>query len=261
MISKYSQIHLADEALDALYRKQAIEAFNAVRQKLKLEQDQQEEDFELYLSLTAEEKPFEYNPGILTREASIQGFRASAKILRVKEGKYPLLFAFGTKEKIPNPGIGWLGKSQVVILFNNLIGPFNMLHAATRLSIETFVHEFIHYLDICRRGDPRRLMTPEQRERGHSPGEAAFDYTKYFNTPAEMNAYYQENIDSINTVVDSFIGAKYEPGLKSLENFNDFFKFYSRFMDKNWLNALTPENKKRVQKRFFHFYETVKDKR
>lgn len=255
MIKRYSKLKTADESLDASFRKQALEAFDIFRAFLKREEDSYLKQFNQYLD--SGKDPFIFHSTTLRENESVEGFQVWAKDIGIQENKYKLLFLIGTKNKIKNPALGWLnriGEKVAILLFNNLISSYSLQYASTRISKEVFIHEFIHYLDAGRGNELGR-------ETKHvSPEDVAFNWEKYFNNPSEMNAYYQENIDTLNNIVNNLVEANHINSITKMKaGFESFFKFAIRFFNQGWWQMLTPENKKRVQKRLYHFYETKKD--
>lgn len=112
----------------------------------------------------------------------------------------------------------------------------------------TFIHEFIHTLDSYRTNDffGRPSISDSDEE--------------YFNHPSELNAFYQEGIQSLEDRILKFKerGMAWRFANQSFEEtFDNFVKIHLH--DEFW-NNLTNENKRRIRKRFYNFYsETMPD--
>jgi len=244
----------ADFQKDRYYQQLAVSAYEKVVAVLKHEAEEAEKEFEAYLD-RGENTPFEYFPETLTKNPHYEGFEVRAANIGVTENQYPLIFLFGTKNKIQNPALGFTKQNRAVILFNNLKEPFSLTWADTRLDKSTFIHEYIHYLDAGR-GSKRNNYTlnmSETLEEKH--------WQKYYNNPKEMNAYYQENIPTLYKVVETMVKNNYEPLQEAMSSgYEAFFKLAIKFFNLRWWEYLTPENKKRVQKRLYQVYKDMKEK-
>lgn len=102
-------------------------------------------------------------------------------------GSYKTTGGFGTGTADPN---------KKYIILSVLIDEHDITHLDTRLNRTQFVHEFIHYLD-------------DKRTKGRASGSAknlmaTDDYDKYYDNPLEFNAYYQDGVDSIISLIDGF---------------------------------------------------------
>lgn len=76
-----------------------------------------------------------------------------------------------------------------------------------------------------------------------------------------MNAYYQENIPSLYAIVNKMVELNYEPLLEAMSSgYEAFFKFAIKTFNDRWWQYLTPENKRRVQKRLYSVFENIKEK-
>ena len=75
-----------------------------------------------------------------------------------------------------------------------------------------------------------------------------------------MNAYYQETAGVLVNIVNTFVENNYEEGLRHLRSYEDFFNFFQKFFNRDWMEALTPSNRKKVQKRLYDLYTTIKSK-
>jgi hypothetical protein len=138
----------------------------------------------------------------------------------------------------------------------------------------TFIHEFIHYLDVQRRKgnivDLQPASTPTDEESARA----------YYNDPLEFNAFYQAGVTRLMDMIDRLhrkhgadIQAWYDEGkievtdfieglLLGGQEFRDYVAF-SLFTQHpgtdNWYDWLTPKNRRKVDKRIFQLYTDVKD--
>lgn len=99
-----------------------------------------------------------------------------------------------TNKSLKVGGISFKG----VIVNANLIGEYNGKYMDTRLDKDTFIHEYIHFLDHLR-----------YRSRGLGKTSAKYldtqDIEGYYNTPEEFNAYYQAGTISNNSCMEKSI--------------------------------------------------------
>lgn len=96
-----------------------------------------------------------------------------------------------------------------VIVISDLIRPFDLTYADTRLGAGTFIHEFIHYLDSKRQA--KRTSSVSMLRGG--------DTAAYFNDAGEFNAYFQEMASSL----DNFF--RFESPLSGHKNFSEFLEW------------------------------------
>lgn len=241
----------ADFQSDRYYQQLAVSAFESVQDILKTEAARAEREFEEYLDRGL--NPPEFISDYLIQNPYYEGYELRAAEVGIPENQYPLIFIFGTKKKIPNPALGFTKQGKAVILFNNLKEPYHLTYAYSRLDKATFIHEFIHYLDMGRGNKETNNSfqgSPEEK-----------DLQEYYNNPKEMNAYYQENIPSLYKIVESMVKNNYEPLTEVISSgYEAFFKFAIKFFNARWWDYLTPENKRRVQKRLYAVFENLKEK-
>lgn len=128
-------------------------------------------------------------------------------------------------------------------------------HDAKKLSIvlnhkkSIIIHELIHLFDA-------------ERQEGFFDRQS-FDGSMedYFNHPSELNAFYQEAVQKFQESLNKRI--------HNLEHFHDVFGedfesvfgfFQRNFLDREFWENLTQENKRKIRKRFYNFYsETIPD--
>jgi len=106
---------------------------------------------------------------------------------------------------------------------------------------DSFVHEFIHYLDY-------------KRSKGYSPKFTnKTTEIEYYNSPTEYNAYYQEAASYIsNLLKDKNLSNKF------IEKFKTYEKFYNWMLenafDKHYISNLNDLNIKKIKKRVYNIW-------
>jgi len=143
-------------------------------------------------------------------------------------------------------------KHRGVLVMTNLLAPFDPKAMDTRLDKNTFIHEFIHYLDMLR-----------YRKQGVTASSAKYldkgDIAGYYNTASEFNAYFQEGQRS---VIDIFKFIPEETVAKFLGDFKEFQKVaYSRkwnHFEEEFIKHLDSKYKKKFLKRLFTLFEFLK---
>jgi len=121
---------------------------------------------------------------------------------------------------------------------------------------DTFIHEFIHYLDFQRLKDsPEQLAKRMKRNVQYSSERDP----RYYLNPAEYNAYYQEGVSKFMKEWDSMSDADKESLLSNFDKFkNEIFKsFDNQFIlaiidNKEWLKRIT----KRIYSLFVHLKQS-----
>jgi len=129
-------------------------------------------------------------------------------------------------------------KHYKVIVINNLDDDKN---PSKRIYKDSFIHEFIHYLDY-------------KRSKGYKP---KFDknttLADYYNSATEFNAYYQEASNYIVKMLDD--PEKLKIFTKNHKNFNDFYNFMiNDVFDKDYIKYLNDKNKIKLKKRVYNIY-------
>jgi hypothetical protein len=254
MIRKYSQLKsAANEEQDLYFRNKANIAYELVRDFLK----QMSETPHLPSFVV----PVDNREGYAVKASKIEEkFSAEGNI----QGKHPLIFIFAhSREKNQNTimtgGFGWTpNKKYAVIILNFLIKPYDFKHADTRLNKQTFVHEYIHYLDACRRKD--KLESPEVKRNLPLPDlDISDEAYNYFNDPAEMNSYYQEAAISIKNVLNKIKEFNPERFFSIMQNFISFKEDIVYFFKEDWIKNLSPENSRKFNKRLYNLYVNLKE--
>lgn len=129
-------------------------------------------------------------------------------------------------------------KHYKVIVINNLK---NDKIPSKGILKNSFIHEFIHYLDF-------------KRSKGYKPNfNDKTTISDYYNSPTEYNAYYQEAANYIvNIFKDDNILSKFK------EKFNNFETFYKwmveNVFDKDYIKNLNDKNKTKLKKRVYNIY-------
>lgn len=108
-----------------------------------------------------------------------------------------------------------------------------------------FEHEIAHYYDSITYGQGYEKHTDVLSKIQHKIKNKEKKYELYYNMPHEIDAYF---MSSLKQLLDTE-GTKYD-------SFGDFFsKFWTYF---NPYENLTPQNKKRVIKRLYLYYNELK---
>ena len=112
---------------------------------------------------------------------------------------------------------------------------------------DVFVHEFIHHLDRMR--IPTAVWGTEVARAGRG-GES------YYNNPVELNAFMQMGMSKL---ANKFKTIKTRKGAEMMvgKTPQDFYKKLEQSMDPKFIKALTPDNKRRLQKRSYQLWQDV----
>jgi hypothetical protein len=157
-----------------------------------------------------------------------------------------------TNKSLKVGGISFKG----VIVNANLIGDYNGKYMDTRLDKDTFIHEYIHFLDHLR-----------YRSRGLGKTSAKYldtqDIEGYYNTPEEFNAYYQAGQSQIVRVWKNlsdrfahrpeFLADFKKKKLESYKSFQDW-AIDVEFFDKDFLTYINSKYLKKFKKRLAGLY-------
>lgn len=136
-----------------------------------------------------------------------------------------------------------------MLIFSVLKKPFSTVGLASRVTHTIFAHEVTHYLD-------------ELRTKGHKQSSSkkfdAGDVGAYFNDPYEYNAYYQEAL----TTIHSLLEMEEVPLDVKRTLLGDFEKFKAQIFDKLGpvlLEHLDDRFKKKLLKRLYGFWSHYKE--
>ena len=133
-----------------------------------------------------------------------------------------------------------------VIVNANLIGDYNGKYMDTRLDKDTFIHEYIHFLDHLR-----------YRSRGLGKTSAKYldtqDIEGYYNAAEEFNAYYQEGQKSDCSYVEK---SRDDFKKKRLESYKAFQSWVIdvQFFDRDFLTYIDKKYLKKFKKRLANLY-------
>jgi hypothetical protein len=134
-----------------------------------------------------------------------------------------------------------------VMAIANLIGPYNGKYMDTRLDKDTFIHEYIHFLDHLR-----------YRSRGLSKTSARYldtdDIEGYYNTPEEYNAYYQEGQSQLVRIWKKLPEDLKKKKLKGYREFQAWVIYQMEFFDKDFITHLNDKYLKKFKKRLANLY-------
>lgn len=128
-------------------------------------------------------------------------------------------------------------KNYKVIIITNLFGDKNPSNGIIK---DSFIHEFIHYLDFKRSGYSSKVINLK-------------NYNDYYNDASEFNAYYQESVNFIIDILEN--EETNEQFKKKFNNFNDFYLWMiSNVFDKDFIKNLNEKYKKKLKKRTYNVY-------
>jgi hypothetical protein len=127
---------------------------------------------------------------------------------------------------------------------------------------ESFIHEFIHYLDLKRFKNKKTLHAALGTEKIFKR-EGIF---KYVNHPLELNAYYQQAVSNYEDIfyytLELYNKDKeqdfYETYLETFDSFMKDFKKYTSGTFKEFFENLTPKNQQKIKKRLYGLYMNLK---
>jgi len=145
-------------------------------------------------------------------------------------------------------GQGSLRSGKPVLVFYVLIAKGDLSHVDTRLSKDLVVHEAIHLLDSMRMRS-RPVGSAKRRQAG---GDVA-----YYNSPEEWNAYWQEGARSAESMAEKTPPKVWDYffGDGSLSSF--LVKAPSHFWNSEFVDNMTPETRRKFDKRLATFWDNV----
>lgn len=240
MIAEQLQTALteAKEAVDRIYREEALEYFKLLNDYVKRLGDK----------IRVKNRRHEAFGGYLITPQNLRTHRTypDLYIVLAYQGQ---MAGIGHKETD-------IGTMRFIVL-PVLLAPFDTKYVASRITgaKKIFVHEFIHYLD-------------QHRYKGKVPESGAMLRKKafgaYYNSPAEFNAYYQEGANEVLGTVRSIqqYAEPVKPG--TLASFiGDYKTFEKRFLkppyfNEDFLASLNQQYKKKFMQRFYDLYQEIK---
>jgi len=105
----------------------------------------------------------------------------------------------------------------------------------------TVIHELVHYQDLKRKKGKTVSAT----------SNTDMSASDYFNHSFELNAYYHEGIARMEDNQNFMAMTDME--------FTDFIKFSFRFFERDWLQHLSDDNRKRLIKRLFSLWQSYQN--
>lgn len=226
---------VADEKSDAVQRQKARTALRGLRDHITRYKKDIQEAADLKFEASRQEIksfPFFWNQGnlIIPFGAVDEEYEDLWVILTYESGNNGL----GTNNSFP-------GKQFMRL--SGLKGPFDPHNLATRIRQPSFIHEFIHYLDITQHpiGNSAKALD-------------AGDITKYFNDPSEYNAYYQEALEAVENILSNDTFAK----VFENQTADEFIKYVKdRIANDQFVKFLEPKYERKLDKRLARFYTEV----
>jgi len=141
-------------------------------------------------------------------------------------------------------------KSAFVVLTCDK-NPSAQTDVAWGLNIEFLVHELTHYLD-------RKRQSPTASYAGKkTDGTDPDRYKKYFNSPFEFNAFYQQGVHQLMRDIRARppIGSRIRP---KFETFPEFLSEFLYNFDYDFRANLDPTYKKKLQRRLYKLWGLLK---
>lgn len=114
---------------------------------------------------------------------------------------------------------------------------------------DAIIHELVHLFDDLRTGADDLI---DMRQAG---GEYADKEEGYYNEPFELNAYFQQAIGDFEEFVERSPEtlAALSGRMKDFRSFQEFA--FDQLFDDGFIENLTDENRERIIKRLYQFYE------
>ena len=231
------------ESIDKIYRDKAIEVYENIKNWLSkniknlIESDTlyghpwHSNDFSRY-----------YNGGyILMYDSLFDDITMPLDIIFMPDMAGP------SKNMVATGGIGkHKDTHKVVIIMPILLGEWNLQYIDTRFDKKTFVHEFIHYLDMQRRNKKGNMVATDI-------------ISDYYNSPEEFNAFYQEGILKLDGYIQT--DKIREIVFHNLDiSFQEFYKIVLQksIFDKDFMENLNTRNERALIKRLSDYFNVQK---
>jgi hypothetical protein len=143
---------------------------------------------------------------------------------------------FGNNTLKGGYAFGTTGRHKVIVIPN-----LKEDRDPTWISKDSFIHEFIHYLDYVR---------SKGKFKDFNQNTTVSDY---YNSPSEYNAYYQEAANYlVNLLKDDAVLAKIK---EKHPTFNTFYKWMlDNVFSKRFIANLNDKNKLKIEKRIYNIY-------
>lgn len=141
-------------------------------------------------------------------------------------------------------------KHSITLPFLDSDGSLDRVLDKIKVKQDVLMHEFTHLLDDVRTGLANDLI--DLRQAG---GEYADAGEGYYNEPFELNAYFQGAIGDFEDFMERSPEtlAALSDQMKDFRSFKEFM--FDQQFDDGFIENLTGENKERVIKRLYQFYE------
>lgn len=161
----------------------------------------------------------------------------------------PITFAFIHRDKAPvKSAVGGLSADKKYLIFY-IPDLDNIAKAVQSKTLRiTFVHEFVHLLDMGRGGN--------------IPNSSDKDETEYYNDPLEYNAYYQEAIHDFEVTLGQYKqhhNEVYKKIVTRISSFSGFLGFVNQFFESGFTENKHVKTDKRLKRRLFKYWSEIKD--
>lgn len=117
------------------------------------------------------------------------------------------------------------------------------LDSILRTARTNFFHELVHSLD-------KERFSKDFFGAELEPGSEA-----YFNSPKELNAFYQTGINKVEREIERDSLMSFDPIEDGWDSFKKFKRnFFGHFLGAEWNRNASEENKKRITKRLYQYW-------
>jgi hypothetical protein len=130
-------------------------------------------------------------------------------------------------------------------------------HSSVKEARITLVHEFIHLLDAHRAQDPKYWSKAPYDANKMRAGDKA-EIQKYYNTPVEYNAYVQQELENLDSILRS--RASSMDDVKRLIGVTDANSFVTKFLTaikSEFRKNMTTDTRKKVAKRANQYWQDL----
>lgn len=234
---RFKQYLTEKESTDVKFRKEAVAYYNKLKKYLSPKEMEREEG--------------------MTRN-TFGGFTIESSWIGANKYKDLTILLISNKDN-PNLLRGGFGKKKTgkgfhIVLYS-LWDRWDAKNIGSRLTgfKEDFIHEFIHYKDAKRYKDKTYLSNLNLVKRIEKSG-----YSAYYNTPGEFNAYYQEKLELLLTMLKKIPKEMRTEKLSSVTIFSDWLK--TSLFDKNFIKELDKKFTRKLDKRIADLYTELKKK-
>lgn len=202
--------------------------------------------------LKEQEKHKDWDEYLIPYEA-VDGFYLPLYSATQVPAHYDLFVMFEPSDKAKYSGAlgsAYLqGRGVTTIHLPCLLQAFDPTYLHTRCSSKraTFVHEYVHWLDLGRRTNVTRNTQPARRQEG---------LEAYVNSPPEFNAYFQEVAHELDELIQTYIDHSLGKQLRALLS-NGVETFVSKAMSllPDYMpSKLNPTYRRKFQRRLSQLY-------